>query len=105
MKISRQWKLIKQVAWEGKSYDDMLIAEGHGYPVYDEEGGQVGEEEVKSRPYFLYLFGAIFSTTIAPLICKYRGHDIVDQGHGGPESGCMDHECLRCGEYWSVPLY
>ena len=37
--------------------------------------------------------------------CREDGHDLVDVSSAGPESGDMDHECRRCGEYWSVPLY
>lgn len=37
--------------------------------------------------------------------CFIHGHDLCGCGHAGPESGSMDHECKRCGEYWSVPLY
>jgi len=30
------------------------------------------------------------------LICKVRGHQLVDDGHAGPESGYMDVNCKRC---------
>lgn len=39
------------------------------------------------------------------VVCKLRGHDIVDRSAAGPESGNMDHACQRCDAYWSVPLY
>jgi len=38
-------------------------------------------------------------------ICTAFGHDLVDVGTGGPDSGNMDHECRRCGAFWRVPLY
>jgi hypothetical protein len=37
--------------------------------------------------------------------CRRQGHDIVDCSSAGPDSGNMDHECRRCGQYWPVPLY
>lgn len=38
-------------------------------------------------------------------LCEEIGHDIVDCSFAGPDNGNMDHECRRCGQYWSVPLY
>lgn len=38
-------------------------------------------------------------------VCRDQGHDIRDCSSGGPESGNMDHECVRCGQYFPVPLY
>ncbi len=106
MKLIDHLKVVRQVAWEGKCYDDFMWKNGYGEPIYDEEGNQIGEEEPRRpRPYIFYFLGAIFPTSIAPLICKWKGHDLVDRSYGGPESGCMDHECSRCGQYWSVPLY
>ena len=37
--------------------------------------------------------------------CWAKGHILVDRSSGGPDSGDMDHECARCGQYWHVPLY
>jgi len=34
---------------------------------------------------------------IATLICKHRGHDIVDNGYATPDSGVDDISCNRCG--------
>ena len=31
--------------------------------------------------------------------CDREGHRIVDMGYGGPEGGCVDLQCKRCG--WS----
>jgi hypothetical protein len=39
------------------------------------------------------------------LICRWRGHKLVDCSSAGPDSGDMDHYCERCGQFWSVPLY
>lgn len=39
------------------------------------------------------------------MLCKTKGHHLVGCGYGGPDSGCDDHYCSRCGRYWSVPLY
>lgn len=37
--------------------------------------------------------------------CDTEGHLLRDCSYGGPDSGNMDHECTRCGQYWHVPLY
>lgn len=31
------------------------------------------------------------------LWCAKRGHDLVDEGYAGPESGCIDMTCRKCG--------
>jgi len=46
-----------------------------------------------------------FSQRWRMLLCKKFGHKVVDVSSGTPDSGNMDHECERCGEYWHVPLY
>lgn len=38
-------------------------------------------------------------------VCFSKGHRLHDCSTAGPDSGNMDHECIRCGRYWSVPLY
>lgn len=37
--------------------------------------------------------------------CTLHGHIIRDCSHAGPDSGDMDHECIRCDRYWAVTLY
>lgn len=37
--------------------------------------------------------------------CAMRGHDIEDHSYGGPESGCVDLQCTRCGWGHHVTLY
>ena len=39
------------------------------------------------------------------LLCKVFGHRLADRSVATPDSGNMDVECKRCGEYWSNPLY
>lgn len=39
------------------------------------------------------------------LVCKVRGHKMVDYSYGGPEGGCVDVECSRCGQNWYTRLY
>jgi hypothetical protein len=31
------------------------------------------------------------------VICAFIGHDVVDYGYAGPDSGCIDMQCKRCG--------
>ena len=33
----------------------------------------------------------------APLVCRLFGHKLTDCGYAGPESGCIDICCVRCG--------
>lgn len=39
------------------------------------------------------------------LVCRMRGHKIVDHSYGGPDTGCVDVECTRCGQNWYTRLY
>lgn len=31
------------------------------------------------------------------LVCAVVGHDMHDDGYAGPDSGCVDVNCHRCG--------
>lgn len=37
--------------------------------------------------------------------CDQVGHRIVDEGYGGPDHGCVDLHCLRCGWSQHTTLY
>lgn len=37
--------------------------------------------------------------------CAEHGHQIVDDSYGGPDSGCVDLHCTRCGFSHYVQLY
>jgi hypothetical protein len=39
------------------------------------------------------------------ILCFLFNHEIEDCSEAGPDSGNMNHQCCRCGRYWSVPLY
>ena len=39
------------------------------------------------------------------LVCSKAGHSLVEEGFAGPESGCMEMSCTRCGESWGRTLY
>lgn len=39
------------------------------------------------------------------LICKRRGHEVMDVSVAGPEGGDMAWECKRCGESGYTTLY
>lgn len=38
-------------------------------------------------------------------VCFHSGHRLEDCSTAGPDSGNMDHRCIRCERYWSVTLY
>lgn len=33
----------------------------------------------------------------ACVVCRVRGHDLIDEGYASPESGCIEITCKRCG--------
>lgn len=39
------------------------------------------------------------------LWCRLRGHELVDEGWAGPESGAIVMVCRRCQQEWSEVLY
>jgi len=46
-----------------------------------------------------------FKWWLLSLLCKWRGHDWVDESYGGPDSGCMAGTCNRCGYSFHTTLY
>lgn len=80
----------------------------YGYCVTD--GGEKEDAKMRvtgfvfwiAQGYVSYLYAA---SGLAPWICKRYGHKLVDCSSAGPDSGDMDHACMRCGAYWHVPLY
>jgi len=67
-------------------------------------------ESYESRPRNLAWFCicTVWDTGVWFLItlrCRWLGHDIVDEGYAGPEHGCIDLVCRRCGYSWRVDLY
>jgi hypothetical protein len=77
------------------------------YAVLDTWGNNVkitmtGFITWRARGYGHWLYNA---TGLAPLVCKHRGHKLVDCSSAGPDGGDMDHCCDRCDQQWSVTLY
>jgi len=51
--------------------------------------------------YFSYLYHPVLR-----LICRCRGHNVVDDGsYANPESGADHLRCDRCSESWSHTYY
>jgi hypothetical protein len=70
------------------------------------------EEYTKEEPYKPRLFYFVMREipwrlylVAEALVCFVKGHRVEDCSTAGPDSGNMDHECIRCGKYWRVPLY
>lgn len=42
---------------------------------------------------------------VSSIYCRVYGHDVEDDSHGGPESGCMAGHCNRCGWSFHETLY
>lgn len=102
----------KLVRLRRKIYHPILDAwSSYGYcTCIDGEGCEIEGARMKVmgfvfwmvRGYIHYLYGW---SGLALWICKRYGHKLVDLSSAGPESGNMDHGCLRCGASWHVPLY
>ena len=54
---------------------------------------------------FLYYIGWPIRDLIAQLVCRVKGHDWQDNSYGGPETGCIDMDCRRCGYGFHHTLY
>ena len=63
---------------------------------------QEGYTEVEARQVMLL---ADMVQVQAKRTCAKIGHRIVDSSYGGPESGCVDLHCTRCGYHYNVTLY
>jgi len=99
-----------------KIYNPILNAWGdYGYcKCRDDEGESIEGAKMRMTGFALWvvwryiycLYRWIYvGSGLAPYICKRKGHKLVDCSYAGPDSGNMDHECVRCGEYWPRPLY
>jgi len=42
---------------------------------------------------------------VGSLICVLKGHSMIDESYGGPESGCMAGYCDRCNFSFHTQLY
>lgn len=47
----------------------------------------------------------VFCTNGEALCQALGGHDLIDRSSAGPDSGDMDCECMRCGQYFHHQLY
>ena len=91
------------------------IKEQYGHHCYFCSIGATCQEEedagvvvCKPLPFVLFAIKFIIQdmyNLMISKVCDIKGHKLVDESYGGPESGCMDHSCNRCGQSWSVTLY
>lgn len=48
----------------------------------------------------------LYGKTVERTICKWRGHDLVDDGsYSNPDSGGEGQRCIRCGQSWWHQYY
>lgn len=78
-------------------------------PVYDSDGTPHAPSRVhvwarRNVPAFMVLWACVCGY-VGAAVCKVRGHAWVDNSYGGPESGCVDVYCARCGRSHHVTLY
>lgn len=52
-----------------------------------------------------YVWAWAYYTVVINTFCRWKGHDIVDESYGGPDSGCMAGYCKRCGFSYHETLY
>ncbi len=85
----------------------------HGIEI-DEEGLAIERARIRLTGFILGLVWGFIryplrwvytKTGLAQWICKRYGHKLIDMSWASPDSGNMDHECLRCGEYWKATLF
>lgn len=53
----------------------------------------------------LYRLWEIAKLVHVLVVCEAKGHDLVDDSYGGPDSGCMAAHCSRCGWSFHHTLY
>ena len=61
---------------------------------------QMDEPHGEERPRTCYWFEMVGDFTvwvIEMMDCIINGHQLEDEGCSGPESGCIDLTCQRCG--------
>ena len=86
------------------------------YTVYDAEGPVYMADGMAHAPSCVQVWAcrnvptfkvlwAYVTGWAAMLVCRMRGHAWVDNSYGGPESGCVDMHCARCGHGHFVQLY
>ena len=61
---------------------------------------EIHQERLGSGISWPQAVGQILKYRCLLVVCQVRGHDLVDEGYGNPESGCIDVCCKRCG--WSA---
>lgn len=100
-------KLVE--AYRAFGYDVAAVRHFAEEPVYDSDGTPHAPSRVhvwvqRNLPTFVVLW-ANACMLAGMVICKVRGHAWVDNSYGGPESGCVDMHCTRCGHGHHVTLY
>ena len=63
------------------------------------------EQCLGERHSWLRYSWALLSGILAAQVCRIRGHRIIDDSYGGPDSGCMAGHCERCGYSFHTTLY
>ena len=65
-----------------------------------------GKGRIEAVYYILSSYAEMFAKqAIGGMICRFLDHDFEDHGYAGPESGCIDVECKRCGYGFREWLY
>lgn len=78
----------------------------HDYGVvYGKEGYPIDWSEMNYRARFFTKIWDILKMTVTLAVCHYKGHDWEDHSYGGPDGGCIDLECTRCGYNFHSTLY
>lgn len=76
----------------------------HGY-VCDEYGYPIEWSEVQYRSRLFTITLTTIQMIFNLTICHFKGHALMDDSYGGPDSGCIDLTCTRCGYNFHQTLY
>ncbi len=71
-----------------------------------DDGYAITSGERPCRTTFADVLRYLYEAHVAAIICRYKGHDIVEEeGWCTPDSGGMEHHCRRCKQSWTTILY
>ncbi len=76
----------------------------HGF-IFNEEGYPVDFSEVVYRSRLFPIIYNYLAMVVSITICNVKGHKWIDESYGGPDGGCIDLYCERCGRNHYVRLY
>lgn len=81
-----------------RNFDPALRCE-YGMRNWDSNRNMPEWSECDYRAWWVWATIDTLALVPSLFLCAFNGHKYVDEGYAGPESGCIDLVCTRCG--WS----